>query len=473
MLKPDEKREVFTRVGYKPSDAQAAIHFDTSLVKLVAGGERGGKSRFGGAEIVGNAPDSRLIWIVGPDYEQARPEFMYALADLERLDAIERLSVPAQGQLQMWLRGGIRIVTKTGEEAMKLASEAPDGILMVEAAQQPYQNFEKLFARTAEARAHGEGWLTLIGTFEKALRWYADMFRLGSGPNLFGLRSFSLPTWSNLKAFPGGREDPALKAMEAALSPEVFRERFGGEPAPPAGVVFKEFSEPIHVVPIAFGNTQEPARTPEGWLLPSDSDLEVWVDPGYAGAYAVEFVSIHGGLVFLVDEVYAVGKVGQQVIMAAQAKRDLWERVRGGTMDIAGKQHQAMESQWELWQRLAGFALRMDAVPIVDGIQRHRTFLVDPFSMAPRIFHDPKCRGAIGEYGLYKYPDEKPNRDERELPIDANNHAMKAIAYGLVSRFGYVDGRKPRKQRGETELERLTREVKHKALSQSRDGWMA
>ena len=82
---------------------------------------------------------------------------------------------------------------------------------------------------------------------------------------------------------------------------------------------------------------------------------------------------------------------------------------------------------------------RAQPVPIVDGIHRHHTFLSDPLTGVPRLVHSPKCRGAIKEYGLYKYPNDSPGRAERALPIDKNNHAMKAYAYGLVANFGFVD----------------------------------
>jgi hypothetical protein len=192
-------------------------------------------------------------------------------------------------------------------------------------------------------------------------------------------------------------------------------------------------------VPIRFGKTDAPVRDENGWLLPENTELEIWVDPGYAGAYAVLFLAIVGSLVFQVDEVYARGKVGEQVIQETLAKRDLFERVKRGVIDIAGRQHNAMESQVELWQRLANLSLQSEAVPIADGIARHRTFLTDPRTLAPRLYHDPKCVGTIREYGLYRYSESTETRPENELPIDRDNHAMKALAYGLSHKFGFVD----------------------------------
>jgi len=58
------------------------------------------------------------------------------------------------------------------------------------------------------------------------------------GPNPWGGRSFSLPTWTNSAVF-SGRDDPAIKAIEAGLTPEMFRERFGGEPVAHEDQVFR------------------------------------------------------------------------------------------------------------------------------------------------------------------------------------------------------------------------------------------
>ncbi|MGH2716475.1 MAG: hypothetical protein ACRDM7_21835 [Thermoleophilaceae bacterium] len=448
-MTPEARRTVFRSVGYEPNQTQAQIHDDPSLLKLIAGGERAGKSRTGAEELVGNSPFGLLYWIVGPDYRQTRPEFEYARDDLLKLDAIEAISEPRDDESPRWmaLRGGLRIVTRSGGDAKKLASEAPDGILMVEAAQHAWENFQKLHNRLAEARKKGRGWMYVSGTFEGSFGWYPDIFTQLQAPNAYGGRSFSLPTWSNTLLFPGGYEDPEIVKLRATNPHDLFMERFGGEPCPPKELVFREFSFPKHVLPIRFGPVETPMRAllpvdgvvTDCWTIPESSELEVWIDPGYAGAYAVLFVAVCGGLVFVVDEVYAVGKVGETVIAEATGKTELFERVRRGVIDVAGRQHNAMESQVELWQRLTRLPLASRAVPIADGIARHRVFLQDPMTLQPRIFHDPRCVGTLSEYGKYRYGEVKELRDERELPIDANNHAMKAIAYGLMNRYGVVD----------------------------------
>lgn len=434
-----DRQLVFERLRYVPNPTQLLIHQDEHKTKLVAGGERAGKSFTTGMEGFSYTPFSRKGWIVGPDYWQCRPEFQYIRDAAARLDAIEQLSEPQDGKLYLRLRGGTEIWTRTGEDEQKLASEAIDFALMVEAAQQPHKNFVKLHNRLLEARKRGAGWMYVSGTFEGSLGWYPELYTDFQGENVWGARSFSLPTWSNTAVFALGERDPEILGAKARLDEATFMERFGGVPTPPKELVFREFRHTLHIQPMRFGDVEVATRDQEGWILPAKAELELWIDPGYAGAYAVLFVLIDGGLVFVVDEVYTQYETGPAVITKTTAKTALFERVRRITMDIAGRQHNAMESQAELWAKLTRLPVRSNSVAIADGILRHHTFLLDPLTRVPRLYHNVTCVGTIKEYGLYRYQEVKENRDERELPIDAHNHAMKAIAYGLYERFGVVE----------------------------------
>lgn len=239
MLSPAEKSLAFKRLAFELNAEQMAIASDQNLVRFVAGGERAGKSLVAGAEIAAAATVSPLLWIVASDYSMARAEFRYAHNALKKIGAVAHASMPADGRWEMRLKTGAIVTTKSAEDVLKLASDAPSGIVLAEAAQMDFEVFRRLFARTAEARARGDGWMLATGTFEKGRRWYAELFRQFKRPNPWGGTSYSLPTWSNTAVFPGGRDDPAVKSIEAGLSPEQFRERFGGEPVAYEDQVFR------------------------------------------------------------------------------------------------------------------------------------------------------------------------------------------------------------------------------------------
>lgn len=422
--------------------------FSRFRVVQAAGGERAGKSRFSAeegltwigallpfAEANVRAGERRggLIWLAGPDYEQAREEFSHlktALARNNLLDEAAGVSEPKSGAWQMFARAGIEIRTRSSKHEDTLAGVPPDGVVMCEAAQHSLEAFRRLRGRLLETR----GPLLLSGTFEGSLNWYADLWQDLQSDNLWSGRSVSIPTWANRTVCPGGRNDPEILALEAVLDQETFDERYGAIPHKPATLVFREFSEPTHVTEAAKFDPHLP--------------VQLWIDPGYDHPYAVLAVQKHGRFIDHVDELWLRGLTGREVIAQAQA-REWWPNVHTLVMDVAGRQHHSDDSQAEIWRALTGLSVISNDVPILAGINRHRQALkMDPAQGRPGIRHNPRCAGTISEYRKYKRPEDKDGRPVTELPIDRDNDAMKAIAYGLWANFGALDGdgrqRKPR-----------------------------
>ena len=443
---PDYRRKlkVWGRVGYEPTEEQGAIHRCRARHMLIAGGERAGKSYCVAKEVLARVPYCELVWLVGPDYEQARPEFEYLLEDLVTLGAIRDLrndvSRPRTGAWWMRLKSGQEIHTRTSAVVERLAGRAPDGLVMCEAAQQSYLTYLKALGRLSQSR----GWLIMVGTFEGSLGWYPDLWRRWQGDNAEGGRSFSLPTWSNRHRFPGGREDEEIKLLERTYPPDLFQERFGAVPCKPYGIVFPEFDFSTHVQRLEVSDK-----------LP----VELAIDPGYAGAYAVLAIQHAGPYVHVIDEIYERGKVAQEIIAMCK-QRDWWKLVpkvgsgsTGGVIDVAGTQHHGLPSHVEVWAQEAGVALRYNPVSIQDGILALKVLLKDPGTGDPRIFFNSHLRsdrsasgaanGVLAEFGLYRYRDWKEGQPERDTPIDANNHALKALGYWAYDRFGPVGGRAP------------------------------
>ena len=431
-----ERRILWEYTGYDPSGEQLVAHLAAYRIKLVAGGERAGKSRWTASEIICWVIElsNGLIWIIGPDFEQARNEFRYLVDDLAALGLLDYragVSMPKVGAWQCWTRLGTEIVTKSAHDTTTLSSRAPDGAAMVEAAQHPEESFMRTRGRVAEKR----GPLILSGTFEGSHGWYPERFIAWQGDNVDGGRSFSIPTWSNLAIYPGGRDDPEIKALEATTPPDLFNERYGAVPCPPHTLVFREFDTTRHVSDEAEFNPDLP--------------VQLWIDPGYAHAYAVLAVQrvpgSDGDNVDHFDELWLHGLTAQQIIARCKA-RPWWPNVKALVMDVAGRQHPAADSQSEIWKAETGLPVVMKPVPLVDGILRHRTFLMDdPAKGRPKLRHHPRCKGTLWEYGHYQYAEDSEHRPATELPIDRDNDAMKALAYGLYVNFGAVLPSKPKR----------------------------
>ena len=399
---------------------QRVIEEDESRIKLIAGGERAGKSLVSSMILVEKGWGD-LYWLVGNDYEACRGEWNHLLEFYERLKLLESATKNIDPG-EIMLTTGTSIVTKSAKYLIKLGTTAPDGIVMSEAAQMDYEIYLRLRHRLAEKR----GWMVLAGTFEAGQQWYRDLWERWQGFNEEEARSFSLPTWSNTAIFPGGRNDEEILKIERDTPEDIFKERFGGVPCPPTGLVIKEFSNAVHV-----GNYEFDYNYP----------VEITVDPGYAGAHALLALQEHDGGVYIIDEVYLQGIVTQDMIDICR-KKIWWNYVKGGTIDIAGKQHQAMEAPVEIWLNSAGISLRSNKVPIEAGIDLMRTHLkVNPLTLQPTTHINVTCKGLISECGGCKSPVEGGGawmRDKNTLvPIDKNNHACKSYIYWLVGKYGY------------------------------------
>lgn len=432
MTTQPQRNLIFQKLDYIPTPEQAKIHDSDERIKLVAGGERSGKSYCSSMELMARLWFGKLFWLVAADYERTKAEFLYICESLDKLDIPFHATKNVDpGEID--IQGGFRVATKSSKDPRKIAMEAPDGIVACEASQLDYETFLRLRGRIAEKR----GWLLMSGTFESSLGWYPELYSKWLAPNTEDARSFSLPTWSNTIIFPGGRQDPEILALEAGSSEEWFLERFGGVPCPPKGRVFNEFSNEVH--------------TGVGGLFEFDPLLnaELWVDPGVAHAYAVEVVQKKGEEVYVIDEVYEKGLVTSDIITIVRQK-PWWNRVIGGAIDVAALQRQAMPAVSEVWLNESGIPLRSQKIRIEDGTERFKACLkVNPITGQPLIHINAKCRGLISELGgcpnpidnqtrVYKWKTDREGNIIGDVPDDKDNDACKAVSYGLIDMLGYT-----------------------------------
>lgn len=379
---------------------------------------------------------------MGPDYEQATPEFDYMVDMLAQLGAFKSprdVSRPKIGKCTAITKSGQIIETKTSAEIQKLASKAPDGVIMCEAAQHSYMSYLKCVGRVAERR----GWLILCGTFEGSSNWYADLFDEWAVDNPEGGIAFSLPSWGNTFVYPGGRNDPEILQLERALRrvPGLFEERIAATPVPPIGLVFREFRRSIHISEDAKYDSRLPVYLA---IDPSDGSA-----PYAVGAY--QFKACKCGphsedrieQAYCIDEIYETGKNAEEVIREAQ-HRPWWRNVKGGAIDVEAPDDK------KRWLAFGKVPLKAAKIPQLHGIRRLKSFLhydVDEKGLItnyPHLMFNVNCEGIQYEFRKYKRKDPK---DEDAIPAevpprDQPNHHIKAAWYLLVARYGFVKGRK-------------------------------
>jgi hypothetical protein len=437
---------MFDVVDFKPWPEQARIINCKERFVIVTGGEQGGKSIVASKVFLARWPQDiedhwngnqpLIYWLVGPDYANTQAEFDYIRDDFVHLfgeGAVRASKRVDPGYIEFKLpeesRPRIRIETKSGTDPRKITRVAPNGIIGCEASQLDLETFERLRGRTAPRKA----WLLLSGTLEGSLGWYptvAEGWKQGQEDR----RSFELPSWNNKTLYPGGRNDPEILALEKESSDAYFMERIAGKRVPPKGLVFTEFRPDIHVKDI-------------NWI--PGQPITLWVDPGYAGAHAVEVSHQINGQECVFDEIYEIGKTTEDMIEIAQGK-PWWKDVKEGVIDVAGRQHQAMAAPVEVWQAKAGLFMSSQRILEKEGRERLKTFLKpDPITGVSKIVFAPRCKGILSEFGAISSPFDGQDRPYRwktdregnivgQNPEDKNNHGIKATIYGIVDRHGYA-----------------------------------
>lgn len=431
LTKPDLTPYLYDRIGFTPTTSQKVILASGARFNLVAGGEQAGKSLIASKYLLGRFLETEgrgLYWLVAADYERTRAEFTYLAEDFEKLGVLKEVSKRVDPG-HITLVDGTRVETKSAKDPRTLAMRAPDGIIGCEASQLDLETFFRLRGRCAPKR----GWMFLAGTFEGSLGWYPQMYTAWASGAEPDAKAYSLPSYTNTHLYPGGATDPEILRLKEASSDDFFMERIEGKPSPPRGLVFTEFRPDMHIQEIEY----EPHQP-----------VHLWMDPGYAGAYAVEVIQVRGEQICVIDEIYEQGLVTDDIIDIATGKR-WWKDVHFGVIDIAGNQHQAMAAPAEVWLDKTGLYLSSQKIRINEGTERLKGWLkVDPKTHGSRIVFSPKCKGVLSEFGAVASPLDGQTRAYRwkldrdgnivgDTPEDKNNHGVKSLIYGLIDRFGY------------------------------------
>jgi len=421
---------LYKKVNFDPTAEQKVILDSDKRFVLVAGGEQAGKSMIASKFLLKKTFETEekgLYWLVAADYERTRAEFEYLVNDFAQLGILKKASKRVDpGRIE--LADGTVIETKSAKDPRTLAMKAPNGIIGCEASQLDLESFYRLRGRCAPRKA----WLFLAGTFESSLGWYPQMFQSWKyGVN--NEQSYSLPSWTNKHLYPEGKNDPEILRLKESSSDDFFMERIEGIPSPPRGIVFPEFRPDIHVSENIDYVPNEP--------------VHIWMDPGYAGAYAVCAIQIINDQVRVFDEIYEQNLITEEIINITQNK-PWYKDLTYGVIDIAGYQHQAMSAPAEVWLDQTGLFLDSEKVNINDGTERLKSTLKLTGKGEPKLIISPKCKGLLSEFGAAANPFDgqtkvyqwKMDRDGNVVgnqPQDKYNHGIKALIYGLINHFGY------------------------------------
>ena len=449
--------KMFRLTGYVPSEHQRRVHEaalavttgvlpDTGeqgempTVVVVAGGEQGGKTRSAVEHVHGLMDIDELTWLVGNRYEDCSQEYRGIRDVGVRVGLIreKEASYAEDGPWKLRFTNGHELEVLSSEDVTKVARRAPNGIVMCEPGRQTREAFESCYRRIGIGDE--PGWMLVCGTFEDAARWYPELYEEGLSDNPYKVTSLSIPTYSNLKRFPRGELDPRFRLLCDAIRKEhpvdgedIIMERLYGVPRKKRGLVFWDFSRQIHV--------SNAARYIPG------IEVSLAVDPGYGNAFAVLFIQVVQGQVRIFDEIYMTRTRGgdiRSMIKNHESFPDLDHIV----LDVASTQHgNAQDSAFETWTAdfgPRGISVDGRYVKLIEGIRRVHDKLAMNVGVnppAPWLIVNPRCKMTIFECTEgYRYHVKTATGEiSSEEPIDEHNHAVKALGYWIVDRYGYSD----------------------------------
>ncbi len=427
---------------------------------LITGGEQSGKSTLCAKKWLKEFtldldryeregwPTPLIYWLVGADYERTKQEFQYIKDDLAQLGWLdEKGSTKKVDPGVISVLGGpegnqviARIETKSAQDITKLAMVGPAGIMICEGGAPMFSKaaYDRCMARTAPHQA----WLYISGTMEGSVGWFPTLrneWDHGDADH----KAYSLPSWTNWRIYPGGREDPEIVRLREESGDDFYLERIEGVPCPPKGLVIPEFSSALHVRDISY--------------VPG-IPVHLWVDPGYRHHCAVEVVQVVNGQVRIIDEIYERGLIVEEVVRHCEGKV-WWKDIVDGhhVIDYAGTLHAGqMPPAASVWQD-HGIHMHANRVEILEGIDRLKSYMkVDPVTDAPKLIIGSNVKGLRSELGdcgnpfdrqvlVYRWKLDNNGLPVGRVPMDAHNDAIKALTYGLVSMFGYAGVRGSKK----------------------------
>lgn len=395
-----------------------AIFVHHKKVIVVRAGKRGGKSKACTAAVQAFMKTNRGVhtWVCSNTYNLC--QYVFAPLWNKATGTDEPLGEVSSKSRKDWkvefADGGL-IQARSWDDGDNLEGESLDILIGDEAQTLDQYRFEKMYARIMDR----DGVMILIGSPMASDAWYLGMCEEAKlNPD------YEYIEWTT-------EDNPFIDPLFLAnarrdLSTDAYDEMFMNKTRMPEGLVFSEEFDNRDSV---FKGNPDP-----------NIEMELWIDPGTTNsAYGGAIVQIIDDEVRVYEEFYEHHTFSEKVIEVAR-KMKYYHRVKRIVMDIAGRQHHDKEkSPKEIWQSVTHLPVFDTKVNILTGIERHKTFLKQPNSGRRRLKIHERCLKTIMEYNNWRYPKRRPEAGERRLPVDAFNHILKAITYGLVHRFSYYD----------------------------------
>lgn len=376
--------------------AQKEIIENENRFKVIRAGRRFGKTVLSIEEMVFTAVTTRNARVVyiAPTFQSARDIALEQLR--KRISGVMgkfnemRLEITLPNQF----KGESNIFLRSWDNVETLRGQFFDLIILDEVAQ--YKNFWTNWYEVLRPTLTDKKGRAIFISTPSGFNHFYDLCNLELTDNDF--KSFHFTSYDN----PYLPVEELDKAKET-LPHDRFIQEYMADFSKTSGLVYKEFMRNKHIYDV----------------LP-DKEFEKLgaVDFGYANPAAVLDIRYRDGSFFIENEWYKKQRTEAQIA----------DYVAKCGFEVVFPDPESPSAIEELLQRgVNAREVIKGHDSVVSGIQKVRELL-----LAGKLKVNRRCVNTISEFEMYTYDDEESDRNTKEKPIKANDHALDALRYCVV-----------------------------------------
>jgi len=418
---------------YKPEPNQRAIHEDPHRYRVVCAGRKFGKSTCARQELVMNAIFYKSkkkkgifqppnFWIVSPTIKQGRlNHWRQLIAEIPNEFILRKRGGPAIDNTNMTIElvNGAIIHIVGAENADRIRGAGVMGMVVDEAAYIP----SKVWSMVLKPELlQTKGWCLFIST-PAGYNWFYDIWKRGQTKDKKSAwKSWRFTTYDS----PRMKDPERLKDLEderANSAVETFAQEYLASFEKLEGLIYKEFDEKTHVV-------DEMPNEPGGWYFRA-------IDWGTRDPACVLFAKVFPNKrVYIYDEIYETDL----------STADLADKIRAKSYD---KPFQNTYADPAGRQNIIDMNVT-HKIPITRALRETSTTKKNWVNLGidkvkerlkgrlpdekPILMVTKECENLIREFGIYSWKENPdPDKNSPGVPEDANNHAMDALRYLIIS----------------------------------------
>ncbi|HEX9504119.1 MAG TPA: terminase family protein [Patescibacteria group bacterium] len=411
---------------------QLEVAKDEHRFRIICAGRRWGKSVLSALIILQWATKNKgLYWIVSPSYRQAK---QIHWLQLKRLVPIAWIDKKNEVELSITLKNGSTIELKGAENPDALRGVKLRGLVIDEIAS--IRNWPWLWQEVLRATLTDYQAPVIFISTPKGYNHFYDLYNAGQ-TSQSDYKSWRFTSYDN----------PYIKKEEidhakTELTEDTFAQEYLADFRKFTGLVYKGFQRELHVI--------DPFDIPESW------DVYRCMDFGSTNPTTCLWIATDGDYNFFIsDEYYTTNRTIDEHAGIINA-RPLSQRVTQTFGDPSGAQWikefewrkiwitpatKELTQQFNSWVRLGIEKVAEHLKPTpgrsVPIIQPRNMYTSSIEQAMPSLFVFSTCTNTIREFETYRWKEksvrEAQDINEPDVPEKANDHALDALRYFMVS----------------------------------------